>query len=61
MVNMLGVVAAWEREVIGERTATALAHKRQLRTAYGPTHSGLFGWVTPWCLSPRNSVRWTKP
>ena len=27
VVNMLGVVAQWEREAIGERTASALAHK----------------------------------
>jgi DNA invertase Pin-like site-specific DNA recombinase len=40
VVNMLGVVAAWEREAIGERTATALAHKRRHRTAYGPTPFG---------------------
>jgi len=40
VVNMLGVVAAWEREAIGERTSTALAHKRQQRTAYGPTPFG---------------------
>lgn len=40
VVNMLGVVAAWEREAIGERTATALAHKRQRRVAYGPTPFG---------------------
>jgi DNA invertase Pin-like site-specific DNA recombinase len=40
VVNMLGVVAAWEREAIGERTATALAHKRQQRMAYGPTPFG---------------------
>jgi len=40
VVNMLGVVAAWEREAIGERTATALSHKRQQRTAYGPTPFG---------------------
>lgn len=40
VVNMLGVVAAWEREAIGERTASALAHKRQKRVAYGPTPFG---------------------
>jgi site-specific DNA recombinase len=40
VVNMLGVVAQWEREAIGERTATALAHKRQQRQAYGPTPFG---------------------
>jgi site-specific DNA recombinase len=40
VVNMLGVVSEWEREAIGERTATALAHKRQQRTAYGPTPFG---------------------
>ena len=40
VVNMLGVVAQWEREAISERTAIALAHKRQLRTAYGATPFG---------------------
>lgn len=40
VVNMLGVVAQWEREAIGERTAEALAHKRQRRTAYGRTPFG---------------------
>jgi DNA invertase Pin-like site-specific DNA recombinase len=40
VVNMLGVVAAWEREAIGERTASALAHKRRQRVAYGPTPFG---------------------
>jgi len=39
-VNMLGVVAQWEREAIGERTASALAHKRHQRVAYGPTPFG---------------------
>ena len=37
VVNMLGVVAQWEREAIGERTATSLAHKRRQRCAYSPT------------------------
>jgi DNA invertase Pin-like site-specific DNA recombinase len=40
VVNMLGVVAQWEREAIGERTMEALAHKRQRRTAYGATPFG---------------------
>lgn len=40
VVNMLGVVAQWEREAIAERTASALAHKRQRRTAYGATPFG---------------------
>lgn len=40
VVNMLGVVAQWEREAIAERTATALCHKRQQRTAYGTTPFG---------------------
>lgn len=40
VVNMLGVVAQWEREAIGERTASALAHKRQHRRAYGITPFG---------------------
>lgn len=35
VVNMLGVVAQWEREAIGERTATALAHKRATGRVYG--------------------------
>jgi len=40
VVNMLGVVAQWEREVIAERTASALAHKRQQGLVYGPTPYG---------------------
>lgn len=40
VVNMLGVVAQWEREAIAERTATALSHKRQRRTVYGSTPFG---------------------
>jgi DNA invertase Pin-like site-specific DNA recombinase len=40
VVNMLGVVAQWEREAIGERTATALAHKRKSGAVYGPTPFG---------------------
>jgi len=40
VVNMLGVVAQWEREAIGERTATALAHKRRAGNVYGPTPFG---------------------
>jgi len=40
VVNMLGVVAQWEREAIAERTSSALAHKRQHRTTYGPTPFG---------------------
>ena len=30
MLNVLGAVAQWERETIGERTAEALAHKRAI-------------------------------
>jgi site-specific DNA recombinase len=37
VVNMLGVVAQWEREAIGERTGAALAHKRHQRVAYSRT------------------------
>jgi site-specific DNA recombinase len=40
VVNMLGVVAQWEREAIGERTATSLAHKRRQRRVYSPTPFG---------------------
>jgi site-specific DNA recombinase len=40
VVSMLGVVAQWEREAIGERTAFALAHKRRTGKAYGPTPFG---------------------
>jgi len=42
MVNVLGSVAQWEREAIGERTAFALAHKRRLHSAYSPEP---FGWT----------------
>ena len=41
LVNLLGSVAEWEREAIGERTAAALAHKREKRQAYGRVP---FGW-----------------
>jgi|HubBroStandDraft_6_1064221.scaffolds.fasta_scaffold01942_14 site-specific DNA recombinase len=34
VVNMLGVVAEWERLAIGERTAQALAHKRRCGKVY---------------------------
>jgi DNA invertase Pin-like site-specific DNA recombinase len=40
VVNMLGVISQWEREAIAERTATALAHKRQHRAAYSRTPFG---------------------
>jgi site-specific DNA recombinase len=40
VVNMLGVVSQWEREAIGERTASALAHKRSQGQAYGRTPFG---------------------
>jgi site-specific DNA recombinase len=40
VVNMLGVVAQWEREAIAERTAFALAHKRKERSVYGRTPFG---------------------
>jgi site-specific DNA recombinase len=40
VVNMLAVLAQWERETIGERTAAALGHKRQQRQVYGPTPFG---------------------
>jgi len=40
VVNMLGVVAQWEREAIGERTASALSHKRATSQVYGPTPFG---------------------
>lgn len=40
VVHMLAVISQWEREAIGERTAFALAHKRQNRLAYGPPPFG---------------------
>lgn len=40
VVNMLGVVAQWEREAIAERTAEALAHKRRNGLVYGRTPFG---------------------
>ena len=40
VVNMLGVVAQWEREAIGERTSAALEHKRRNGLAYGRTPFG---------------------
>jgi site-specific DNA recombinase len=40
VVNMLGSVAQWERETIGERTATALRHKRAKGEAFNHTPLG---------------------
>lgn len=40
VLNVMGTVSQWEREAIAERTATALAHKRQRRTVYGSTPFG---------------------
>ncbi len=41
ITNLLGVLAQFEREQVGERTAFALAHKRRERLVYG--HAP-FGW-----------------
>jgi DNA invertase Pin-like site-specific DNA recombinase len=40
IIGMLGTIAAWEREAIGERTRDSLSHKRNARRAYGPTAFG---------------------
>jgi site-specific DNA recombinase len=40
MMNLLGSVAQWEREVIAERTVAALAHKRDQGEVYGPIPLG---------------------
>jgi DNA invertase Pin-like site-specific DNA recombinase len=40
VLNVMGTVSQWEREAIAERTATALAHKRQNGTVYGTTPFG---------------------
>lgn len=40
VVNMLGVIAQWQREEIAERTEAALALRRRKRTAYGATPFG---------------------
>lgn len=40
LANLIGSVAQWEREAVGERTAFALAHKRRNRLAYSPTPFG---------------------
>ena len=40
VVSMLGVVAEWERSACGERTASALAHKRSRGNVYGPVAFG---------------------
>jgi site-specific DNA recombinase len=40
MVNVLGSVAQWERETIGERTVTALRHKRAKGEVFNHTPLG---------------------
>ena len=42
ITNLFGVLAQFEREQIGERTAFALAHKRRTRSVYGHVP---FGWT----------------
>ena len=40
MLNLLGSLSQWEREVIAERTALALRHKRDRLQVYGQTPFG---------------------
>lgn len=40
MVNVLGSVAQWEREVAGERTSTALQYRRSRLQVYGEVPYG---------------------
>ena len=40
MLNVIGSIAQWEREVIAERTASGLATKRRQRAVYGATPFG---------------------
>lgn len=40
MMNLLGSVSQWEREIIGERTSAALRHKRNHLRVYGEVPFG---------------------
>jgi len=40
ILNILGSVAQWERDIISERTKDALAHKKSERQVYGPLPLG---------------------
>lgn len=40
ILNILGSVAQWERDIISERTADALAHKKSELQVYGPVPLG---------------------
>lgn len=40
LTSLLGVIGQWEREACGERTASALGHKRRQRQVYGSTPFG---------------------
>lgn len=40
LLNLLGSVAQWEREAVGERTGFALAHKRRQGQVYGTVPFG---------------------
>ena len=59
MVNMIGTISQWEREVIGERTAVALRFKRDSgkrynrEALYGFRHSG--GQLVP-CLEEQGII-----
>jgi DNA invertase Pin-like site-specific DNA recombinase len=43
IVNMLAVISQWERETIGERTATAIQHKKANGRAYSGRYA-LYGY-----------------
>jgi DNA invertase Pin-like site-specific DNA recombinase len=40
VMNLMATVSQWEREVIGERTATVLTHMRSKKQVYGKTPMG---------------------
>ncbi len=56
VLNLIGSVAQWEREAIAERTASALAHKRQRRTVYGATPFGYVRVGGALVLEPREQA-----
>ena len=57
VLNILAAVSQWEREIIGERTAEAMAYKRQQRGYTGGEPP--YGWqLAARGLLPRQGLAW---
>jgi site-specific DNA recombinase len=58
VLNIMTAVSQWEREAIGERTQTALLHKKAHRRVSTTCHMASFAMATRWCRSQRSRPSW---